>query len=135
MPAKRYYIATLPVQHINGKMAPVKVKVSNIAAGEPAPDVSFWYGYRRKSSPMVSRYGIRAEHRMLENNPYTTAEQENRDLFTASLNAVYLHKANRGEWALCLEDYRQQLEYRTPLGFAIAMVRANSGEWLDAWTE
>lgn len=134
MPAKRYYIATLPVAHINGKMAPVKVKCSNVAEGQPVPDTSFWYGYRRKTSPSVSRYGIRTEHRDLGAHPYTTAEQENRDLFRASLLAVdYNHKI-AANWALCKEDFLQQTEYRTQIGFAVAMVRENAGLWLDAWT-
>lgn len=134
MPAKRFYIATLPVEHINGKMAPVKYKCSNVAAGEPVPDTSFWYGYRRKTSPFVSRYGIRTEHRKLEEHPYTIAETENRDLFRAALLAVNANHKIPANWELCREDFMAQEEYRTQIGFAIAMCRENAGQWLDAWT-
>ena len=134
MPARRYYIATIPVDHINGKMAPVRIKVSNVPAGVTPPETSFWYGYRLQSSPNVSRYGIRTEHRMLEDKPYTPAEEENRTLFTLALNAVNLHREIAGDWELCKESWKEQDEYKTLNGFAVAVTRANEGIWPEQWT-
>lgn len=134
MPARRYYIATLPVQHINGKMAPVRVKCSNVAAGDTPPETSFWYGYRLQSSPDISRYGIRTEHRMLEDKPYTAAEEENRTLFTMSLQAVNLHRQIAGDWEQCKNSYQGQKDYKTLNGYAVAMTRQNQGIWPEEWT-
>lgn len=133
MPSRRYYIATLPVDHINGKMAPVRVKCSNVAAGDTPPETSFWYGYRLQISPNVSRYGIRTEHRMLEDKPYTAAEEENRTLFTMSLQAVNLHRQIASDWQLCQQSFEQQEQYKTISGYAVATCRANQGEWPPYW--
>lgn len=134
MPSRRYYIATLPVDHINGKMAPVRVKCSNVAAGDTPPETSFWYGYRLQSSPDISRYGIRTEHRMLEDKPYTAAEEENRTLFTMSLQAVNLHRQIAGDWEQCNNSYQGQNQYKTLNGYAVAMTRQNQGIWPEEWT-
>lgn len=134
MPAKRYFISYLPVQHINGKMAPVKVKCANVPAGETPPDTSYWYGYRHKSTPTVSRYGIRSQHRLLEEKPYTASEEENRTLFTMSLQAVNTHRQIAADWQLCRQSFLQQHDYTTQIGFAVAICRQNSGIWPDTWT-
>lgn len=133
MPARRYYIATIPVQHINGKIAPVSVKCSNSLDPDSEPKVSYFYGYRHFATPSVSRYGIRQKRRNLSVKPYSTAEEENRTIFTTSLHAVYEHQRIAGDWDLMLKDFAIQEDYATPIGFAVAMVRANSGEWLGRW--
>lgn len=132
--ARRYYIAVLPVEHINGKMAPVKVRCPNTEDPEHTEVRGFWYGYRRRSSPTISRYGIRTMCRDLTAKPYTPAEDENRTLFTASLNAVYLHRQIAADWELMMSDYMQQTNYATPIGYAVATTRNNSGQWPDDWT-
>lgn len=134
MPARRYFIGTLPVAHINGKIAPVAVKCSNTDDPEHAIEISFFYGYRHRATPNISRYGIRTQRRDLNTKPYTAHEDENRTLFTASLIAVYAHKKIAADWALCLADYDHQRNYATPLGYAVAAVRANGGIWLEEWT-
>lgn len=134
MPARRYYIATAPIDHINGKMAPVAVKCSNTDDPEHAPAVSFWYGYRHRATPNVSRYGIRTERRDLNTNPYTPEEDENRLLFRASLVAVHEHKNRPSDWAKMLADFSLQDRYKTEFGYAVAACRSNHGEWLPEWT-
>ncbi len=134
MPARRFFICYLPVQHINGKMAPVAYKVGNVPEGVQPNTNSFWYGYRRQSSPNVSRYGIRSQHRLLEEHPYTVAEEENRTLFTMSLEAVNLHRQIAADWQLCLDDFQTQKIYTTPTGYAVATCRANGGIWPANWT-
>lgn len=133
MPSRRFYIAIIPVAHINGKMAPVATKCGNTDDPEHAPAVSFWYGYRHHASPDVSRYGIRSVRRDLNKNPYTPEEDENRTLFRMSLAAVYEHKKSATDWALMLKDFGAQDRYATPIGYAIAACRANGGEWLPEW--
>lgn len=133
MPSRRYYIAVLPVAHLNGKLAPIAQKCPNTEDSEAVEVQGFWYGYRRRESPNISRFGIRTKCRDLNTRPYTPAEEENRILFTASLHAVYEHKALADDWALCLADFVRQRAYATPIGYAVAACRANGGEWLDEW--
>lgn len=133
MPARRFFIAYMPVDHINGKMAPVAFKVANVPEGMTPDTNSFWYGYRHKNSPDISRYGIRSEHRMLETKPYTPAEEENRTLFTMALNNVNLHRQIALDWQLCQQSFEQQKQYKTITGYAVATCRANNGEWPSYW--
>lgn len=133
MPARRYYIATLPVQHINGKMAPVAVKCSNSPDPSSEPEVSYWYGYRHRATPLVSRYGIRSQRRDLTAKPYTAAEDENRTLFTMALNAVNDHYDIAADWELCMADFKRQYDYATPRGYAVARCRQNDGAWPAEW--
>lgn len=133
MASRRFYIAIAPVAHINGKMAPQRVKCANTEDPEHTTVSGFWYGYRRQANPDVSRFGIRTECRDLTTHPYTTAEDENRTLFTSSLFAVYDHKTIAEDWALMLNDFKAQKKYTTPIGFAVAACRSNGGEWLPEW--
>lgn len=129
MSSRRYYIATAPVSHINGKLAPVRVKCKNTY--EEEKDVEgFWYGYKRHN---INRYGIRQRCRDLNEHPYTAQEDENRTLFRLSLLAVYSNKRIDKNWSLMLQDFEMQKDYKTPLGFAIAMTRENGGEWRSDW--
>lgn len=133
MPSRRYYISIAPVAHINGKMAPQYIKCPNTEDPEQAHTRGFWYGYKRRAAPNISRFGIRTKCRDLTQKPYTAEEDENRILFTASLRAVYDHKAVEGDWSLMLADFRKQSRYGTAIGYAVAAVRANGGEWLPEW--
>lgn len=132
MPSRRYYIAIAPVEHINGKMAPVAVKCPNTEG--PETFTGFWYGYRRRNIP-TSRYGIRTKSRDLLTKPYTPAEDENRTLFTASLHATFTHKTIAADWTLMMADFRAQDRYTTPIGYAVAACRSNGGEWPPDWIE
>ena len=134
MPCRRYFICIAPVDHINGKMAPVAVKCSNTEDPEHIVAKGFWYGYRRKAAPNISRFGIRTMRRDLEQHPYTPAEDENRTLFTASLHAVFAHRDIAADWALMIADFNKQSRYGTPIGYAVAACRSNGGNWLQEWT-
>lgn len=132
MPSRRYFITIAPVSHINGKMAPCYVKCPNTTDPEEE-NPGFWYGFKRRTSP-VSRFGVRYKGRNLNTHPVTTAEDENRSLFTLALQAVNLHRDIAADWALMLADFDKQSRYQTPNGFAVAECRANSGQWPARWT-
>lgn len=134
MPSRRYYIAIAPIAHINGKMAPQRVKCPNSDDPEHLESSGFWYGYKRRTAPDVSRFGVRTLGRDLTRHPYTAAEDENRILFTASLNAVYAHKRVAADWSLMLADFNRQDRYATPIGYAVAACRSNGGQWLTEWS-
>lgn len=133
MPCRRYYIALAPVDHINGKMAPVRVKCPNSDDPEHLEVSGFWYGYRHANRPDISRYGIRTMCRDLTTKPYTPAEDENRILFTSSLAAVHAHKRVAADWSLMLADFARQSRYVSPIGYAVAACRSNGGQWLTEW--
>lgn len=133
MASKRYYIALLPFEHINGKMEQVSV----IAHDTETPEVEtgvFYYGYKHRSAPTISRFGLRKKGRDLIAHPYTTNELSSRQLFTQSLSAVNTHHEIAGDWELMMADFNAQKKYRTPIGYAVAQVRKNGGVWLEDWT-
>lgn len=134
MPSRRYYIAIAPVDHLNGKLAPCRVKCPNTYDADADHGKGFFYGYRKRAQPNISRFGVRDACRDLNTHPYTAAEDENRTLFRVSLLAVYDHKSIAADWALCMADFERQSRYVTPIGYAVAAVRLNSGVWLDDWT-
>lgn len=134
MPSRRYYTAILPVQHINGKLAPIRVKCPNTYDPEGEKPLGFMYGYKRKKQPHISRFGFRDSCRNLNTHPYTTSEQESRDLFTSSIVTVHEHMKIAEDWKLCLVDFNNSSGYVTPIGYAIAACRANGGQWLPEWT-
>lgn len=133
MPSRRYYISIAPVQHLNGKLAPVRVKCRNTEDPESEKPRGFFYGYKHQAQPDVSRFGVRLACRDLNEHPYTTAEEENRTLFTASIAAVHEHQRIAADWALMLADFERQKGYTTPIGYAVAACRSNGGVWLDDW--
>lgn len=133
MPTRRYFISLAPVAHINGKMANGRVKCPNTEDPEHTIVRGFWYGYKRQANPDISRFAVRTACRDLTTNPYTPEEDENRTLFTSSLHAVYEHKTIAADWSKMMEDFDRQKRYKTPLGYAVAAVRANNGEWLPEW--
>ena len=133
MPSVRYITNIAPVAHINGKMAPVSVIVTNSPDGHDLKTDGYWYGFRRNSSSR-NRYGIRTIRRNLVTNPYTAQEDENRTLFTLSLNVVYANKDIPANWALCVNEWQRQRDYSTVIGYAVHVVRGNQGEWPERWT-
>lgn len=122
-----------PVEHINGKMAPADYHVSNSLDPDSEPAASFWYGYRKQTSPGVSRYAIRSKRRNLTSNPYTDDESDNRDLFRQSCNVVYSNMQNGMRRLLCTADFNRQSDYVSLYGFAIAKTRENGGVWPRRW--
>lgn len=130
--SRRYFTTTLPVEHINGKMAPSSVKCKNTHNLDGEHE-SYYYGYRRLVKS-VNRYAIRSIPRDLNTKPYTAHELQSRALFVNSIAAVHAYRREPIPWGLCLEEYRKQDIYQTPIGFAIATCRKNGGEWPERWT-
>lgn len=112
-------------------MAPSSVKCKNTHNPDGAHD-SYYYGFRRLVKS-VNRYAIRSVPRDLNTNPYTSRELESRALFTSSIAEVQRYRREPQAWELCLQDFRLQHDYSTPIGYAIAMTRKNGGEWLPKW--
>lgn len=129
--SRRYFTTTLPVEHINGKMAPSSTRCKNTYTPEGEHE-SFYYGYRRLVKS-VNRYAIRSIPRDLNTNPYTSRELESRELFVISISTVQAYRREPLPWAKCLEEFRSQNTYSTPIGFAIATCRKNGGEWPERW--
>lgn len=129
--SRRYFTTTLPVEHINGKMAPSSTRCKNTYTPEGEHE-SYYYGFRRLVKS-VNRYAIRSIPRDLNTNPYTARELESRALFTSSIAEVQRYRREPIFWAKCLEDFRKQSTYSTPIGFAIAACRKNGGEWPERW--
>lgn len=132
MPSRRYIVTKAPIDHINGKMERVAIKCKDTENPEEIIQEGFWYGYRRKISN-VNRYGIRKKGRDLLSHPYTAQELENRTLFTISLQVVNANLKEPDKRAKAQNAFLAQIEYRTLIGFCVAMVRANGGEWLPDW--
>lgn len=128
--SRRYFTTTLPVEHINGKMAPSTTRCKNTYTPEGEHE-SFYYGFRRLVK--VNRYAIRSVPRDLNTKPYTSRELESRALFTSSIAEVQRYRREPIPWAKCLEEYHKQDTYSTPIGFAIATCRKNRGEWPVRW--
>ena len=133
MPSRRYYITTLPVAHLNGKLDQVSNIVHNTRDPEQLTQPGFWYGYKVRGRD-ISRFGIRKQARNLNTNPYTTSEEENRTLFTASLAEVRTHKEVSADWSKMLVDFDKQTRYVSPIGFAVAKTRENQGVWPSEWS-
>lgn len=129
--ARRYYITTLPIAHINGKMAPVSVTCPN-STGERENE-GFYYGYRHRTAPHISRYAIRKKSRNLLRNPVTHGEIENQSLFSNSQIIADTHMLNTAEREKVKADFRRQRAYTTLRGFAFAGVYKNGGEWPEKW--
>lgn len=129
--SRRYFITTLPVEHINGKMAPSSTRCKNTYTPDDEHE-SYYYGYRRLVKS-VNRYAIRSIPRDLNTNPYTAHELQSRELFVNSIAAVHAYRREPLAWSKCLEEFRSQNTYSTPIGFAIAICRKNGGEWPERW--
>ena len=133
MPSRRYYIAIAPIEHINGKMAPVADVVHNEVNPPVDPTGGFWYGYRPRWAKR-SYYGIRTKPRNLTTNPYTPDELNHRTLFTTSLQAVNAAWGDVTKRNKCLEEFSTQSQYSTPKGFATGITYFNGGTWPVRWT-
>lgn len=133
MPTRRYYIAVLPIEHINGKMDQVSNVVHNTQNPPAEPVDGFWYGYRPYWANR-SYYGIRRNPRNLTTNPYTQEELDQRTLFTDSLSAVNAAWSNPIKRKKCLDEfYTDPKNYKTPRGFAVGETYNNGGTWPSRW--
>lgn len=126
MLARRWATYYLPVEHINGKMAPSRIKCHN------QPDTSesdnfFYYGYRHRKRPNVSRYALRDRARNLSVNPYTQGEEQQKALFTDSVAEAKSVLSNPTKAAAAERDFRSQRRYVRLYNYAIAMIIANGG--------
>lgn len=132
MPAVRFIVTALPIERINGKLANTAIKCPNSDKQEDVYKDGFFYGYTHRNSNR-NFFGVRHKCRNLTRNPITPSEDENRILFTLTLNTVNAALLDPIKYGKCDADFKQQREYRTLKGYAIAMVRANGGEWLERW--
>ena len=126
MPSKRYYIATLPVEHMNGKLDRVAVKCHDMPDTDDSGGVSFYYGYR-VGNRLQSRFGLREKSRNLSVNPYTPSETANRDLFAASVAATQAGLAIPAKHAAALAAFKRQTKYILLFNYCVAQTRANNG--------
>lgn len=123
--SRRFFHTTMPIDHVNGKMSRVSQKVANATNSEPSAN-AFYYGYR-KDGKSVSRFGLREIPRNLTANPYTTAEQGNKEEFRQSVqNAKEMFRN---------ADYKQQLQadfekstYSRFFNYCLALCRQNGGQ-------
>lgn len=133
MSAHRYYISTMPVAHINGKMAPVAVKCKDTDDPDKVENDGFWYGYRLAKRQNISRYGIRTKSRYLGDKPYTAGEIDNRTAFTMALQTMNEHYGVAPQWEYAEQAFKAQHEYISIRGYVVARCRANNGEWPPEW--
>lgn len=123
--SRRFFHTTMPIDHVNGKMSRVSQKVANATNSEPSAN-AFYYGYR-KYGKNVSRFGLRELPRNLTANPYTTAEQGNKEEFRQSVrNAKEMYRD---------ENYKRQLQadfekstYTRFFTYCLALCRQNGGQ-------
>lgn len=134
MPGKRYIIYYAPVERINGKMARTAQKVSNVAEGKTPSANAFYYGYRRRASHSNS-VGLRELPRDLSTNPYTTAETNNKQLFSQSIAAAKAANSTPSIKAKAAADFRQQKQYVYFFGYLVAECRKNNGTIPQRWQE
>ena len=132
MPGKRYVVCYAPVERINGKMARTAQKVSNVAEGKQPSANAFYYGYRRRASHSNS-IGLREIPRDLSTNPYTTAETENKKLFSQAIAAAKVVNSNTHIKAKAFSDFRKQNKYVYFFGYIVAECRKNNGTIPQRW--
>ena len=128
----RYIRTIMPLEHINGKLAPVRVKCPDSMSEEDVYTDGFFYGYSTKYSD-VNYFAVRTKCRNLTKTPVTQAERANRTLFTNALEAVFEAMQDERKRNLCKADFEKQTRYRTIRGFAVAVTRENGGVWPSFW--
>ena len=136
MPSRRYYIAKAPIEHINGKMAPVRQKCKNVQNESEAVQEGYMYGYTRFPRPDISRYAYRDRGRVLSAHPYTSREYDLQYYFS---RGVYYYKRYRdtqpnNRWTALQNAFAAQCQYSTAYTLCIAKVIQNRGSWPAEWT-
>lgn len=125
--ARRYIIHTPPVQHMNGKLAPSAQVVHNQPDSSETED-SFYYGYRHRKKPNVSRYALRDKARNLSLNPYTRGEERVKSLFTDCVALAIDLLADTETYYRILEAFRQQRKYIRIYNYTIAVLVKHNGQ-------
>lgn len=125
--ARRYIIHTPPVQHMNGKLAPSAQVVHNQPDSSETED-SFYYGYRHRKKPNVSRYALRDKARNLSLNPYTRGEERVKSLFTDCVALAIDMLADTATYYRILEAFRQQRKYIRIYNYTIAELVKHNGQ-------
>lgn len=135
MASRRYYIALAPVEHINGKMAPVRVKCKNVQTEEQSEQDGFYYGYKKQATQGLSRYAIRTRGRVLSIHPYTSWERFYHQNFADSVTTIKNVKTRRpNSWRMMLAEFNTQKKYLYPWNFALAETIKNYSEWPSRWS-
>ena len=125
--ARRYIIHTPPVQHMNGKLAPSAQVVHNQPDSSETED-SFYYGYRHRKKPNVSRYALRDKARNLSLNPYTRGEERVKTLFTDCVALAIDMLADTATYYRILEAFKQQRKYIRIYNYTIAELVKHNGQ-------
>lgn len=132
MSSRRYMVAAMPFEHVNGKLANTAVTCPNSAGGGAAVSGGFAYGYRRHYS-LQSRFGVRVMCRSLNDHPYTAAELAHKSLFSTSARVVKAALNAPAKRAAIEADFSRQSRLATLRGYAISRVMSNSGVLPQEW--
>lgn len=106
-------------------MSRVAAKVKNADNSDPSGN-AFYYGYRHRDS-RVSRYGFRELPRNLTVNPYTPAEQVNKDEFRQSVENAKIMSRDAATRARLYKDFKKS-NYTRFYNYCLALCRANGGQ-------
>lgn len=117
--ARRYIIHTPPVQHMNGKLAPSSQVVHNQPDTSETED-GFYYGYRHRKRPNISRYALRDKARNLSLNPYTPGETRQKALFTQCVQIAQELLSNPTSRIRIAAAWRMQSRYIRLYNYTIA---------------
>lgn len=128
----RYIRTLMPLERINGKLAPVRVKCPDSTAEDDIYTDGFFYGYQLPHSQQ-NFFAVRTKCRNLNKNPYGEQESSNRTLFTNTLHAVWIAMQDETKRNKCKADFVKQTAYATLRGFAVAVTRENGGVWPPYW--
>ena len=125
--ARRYIIHTPPVQHMNGKLAPSAQVVHNQPDSSETED-GFYYGYRHRKKPNVSRYALRDKARNLSLNPYTRGEERVKTLFTDCVALAIDMLADTETYDRILQAFKLQRRYIRIYNYTIAELVKHNGQ-------
>lgn len=134
MSTRRYIQTLLPIAHINGKIAQSSDKCPNVDDPAKVDNDGFVYGYRRRDSGKKSLFAVRKKSRYLGNNPYTTDETANKQLFATSSKVVAENLKNATEREKAAAAFKKNpLNYNSLRIYCMARVLKNNGKWLENW--
>ena len=123
--SRRFFHTTMPIDHVNGKMSRVSQKVANATNSEPSAN-AFYYGYK-KNGKSVSRFGLRELPRNLTANPYTTAEERNKEEFRQSVRNAKEMYSDENYKRLLQADFENST-YVHFYTYCLALCRRNGGQ-------
>lgn len=125
--ARRYIIHTPPVQHMNGKLAPSAQVVHNQPDTSETED-GYYYGYRHRKKPNISRYALRDKARNLSLNPYTRGEERVKTLFTDCVALAIDMLADAATYYRIRKAFKQQRKYIRIYNYTIAELVKHNGQ-------